>query len=90
MANVWEIFVLSFMPASRWLHSRPCLVYFSSSMKANECSGGCFHSDLLFLLPTFEYSEVLDYFLIVLYGDALLACTILMLNHILMMIMVRE
>ena len=41
LANVCEIFVLSFMPASRWLHSTSCLVHFSSSMKASECSGGC-------------------------------------------------
>jgi hypothetical protein len=32
---------------------------------------------------------VLDSFIIGLYGDALLACIILMLNHILMMIMIR-
>jgi hypothetical protein len=51
LANVCEIFVLSFMPANRWLHSRSCLVHFSSSMKASECSGGCFCSDLLFLSP---------------------------------------
>jgi hypothetical protein len=58
-------------------------------MKASECSGGCFRSDMLFLLPTLYYSEVLDSFIIGLYGDALLACTILMLIHILMMIMIR-
>jgi hypothetical protein len=52
LANVCEIFVLSFMPASRWLHSKSCLVHFSSSMKASECRGGCFRSDLLFLSPT--------------------------------------
>jgi hypothetical protein len=58
-------------------------------MKASECSGGCFHSDLLFLLPTHYYSEVLDSFITGLYGDDLLACTILMLHHISMMIMIR-
>jgi hypothetical protein len=37
---------------SRWLHSGSCLVHFSSSMKASECSDGCYHFDLLFLSPT--------------------------------------
>jgi hypothetical protein len=46
LANVYEIFVLCFMPASRWLHSRSCLVHFSSSMKASECSGGCYRTVL--------------------------------------------
>jgi hypothetical protein len=50
LANVCEIFVLSFMPASRWLHSRLCLVHFSSSIKASECSGGCYRFDLLFFI----------------------------------------
>jgi hypothetical protein len=36
----------------RWLHSRSCPVHFSSSMKASECSGGCYRFDLLFLSPT--------------------------------------
>jgi hypothetical protein len=58
-------------------------------MKASECSGRCFRSDLLFLFPTLQYWEVLDSFIIGLYGDALLACIILMLNHVLMMIMIR-
>jgi hypothetical protein len=35
----------------RWLHSGSCLVHFSSSMKASECSGGCYRFDLLFLSP---------------------------------------
>jgi hypothetical protein len=89
LANVYEIYVLSVMPRNRWLHSRSCLVHFSSSMKTSECSGGCYRFDLLFLSPTLEYSELLNSFIIELYDDALIDCIILMLNHILMMIMVR-
>jgi hypothetical protein len=58
-------------------------------MKASECSGGCYRFDLLFLSPTHYYLELLDSFVIELYDDALLDCVIVMLNHILMMIMVR-
>jgi hypothetical protein len=83
------MFVLSFIPCNRWLYSGSCLVHFSSSMKASECSGGCYRFDLLFLSPTLSHSELLNFFTIELYDDALLDCIILMLNHILMMIMVR-
>jgi hypothetical protein len=54
-------------------------------MKASECSCGSYRFDFMFLSPTLQYLELLNSFIIELYGDALLACIILMLNHILMM-----
>jgi hypothetical protein len=72
----------------RCLHSGSCLVHFSSSMKASECSGGCYRFDLLFH-RLHSNSESSNSFIIELYGDALLDCIILMLNHILTMMMIR-
>jgi hypothetical protein len=74
----------------RWLHSGSFLVHFSSSMKASECSSGCCRCDLLFFYRLHSNIQKLWNSLIIeLYGDALLACIIMMLNHILMMIMIR-
>ena len=42
----------SFLSKNWWLHSGSCLVHLSSSMKASECSSGCYRFDLLFLSPT--------------------------------------
>jgi hypothetical protein len=61
LANVCEIFVLSFMPASRWLHSGSCLVYFSSSMKASECSGGCYRLTCFFIAYTLIF-RIMEFF----------------------------
>ena len=38
----------SFLSKNWWLHSGSCLVHLSSSMKASECSSGCYRFDLLF------------------------------------------